>query len=97
MIRFILLQNRQGKTRLAKYYVPLEELRSTKLNTRDPKFTNFVEVSSSLSFYPHFLICEWRLIMCFMHLPCCFLPLLNCLSYYWISTVFGILRQFSCI
>jgi AP-2 complex subunit sigma-1 len=24
-IRFILLQNRQGKTRLAKYYVPLED------------------------------------------------------------------------
>uniref|UniRef100_A0A2P2MI89 Uncharacterized protein MANES_16G099600 n=1 Tax=Rhizophora mucronata TaxID=61149 RepID=A0A2P2MI89_RHIMU len=25
MIRFIVLQNRQGKTRLAKYYVPLED------------------------------------------------------------------------
>ncbi|KAL4185613.1 hypothetical protein AMTRI_Chr10g6850 [Amborella trichopoda] len=62
MIRFILLQNRQGKTRLAKYYVPLEEPEKHKVEyevhrlvvNRDPKFTNFVEVSSSLSFYPHF-------------------------------------------
>ncbi|KAK9791625.1 hypothetical protein WJX73_004579 [Symbiochloris irregularis] len=51
MIRFILLQNRAGKTRLAKYYIPLDE--SDKhgmeydvhrlISTRDPKFTNFVE------------------------------------------------------
>uniref|UniRef100_A0A7N0SZQ9 AP complex subunit sigma n=1 Tax=Kalanchoe fedtschenkoi TaxID=63787 RepID=A0A7N0SZQ9_KALFE len=52
MIRFILLQNRQGKTRLAKYYVPLEESEKHKVEyevhrlvvNRDPKFTNFVEV-----------------------------------------------------
>ncbi|KAL2653374.1 hypothetical protein R1flu_021502 [Riccia fluitans] len=51
MIRFILLQNRQGKTRLAKYYVPLEDSEKHKLEyevhrlvvNRDPKFTNFVE------------------------------------------------------
>ena len=30
-IRFILLQNRQGKTRLAKYYVPLEDSEKHKL------------------------------------------------------------------
>ncbi|TVU51371.1 hypothetical protein EJB05_02796 [Eragrostis curvula] len=53
MIRFILLQNRQGKTRLAKYYVPLEDSEKHKVEyevhrlvvNRDPKFTNFVEVS----------------------------------------------------
>mmetsp|Transcript_15036 Transcript_15036/g.25465 ORF Transcript_15036/g.25465 Transcript_15036/m.25465 type:complete len:143 (-) Transcript_15036:110-538(-) len=51
MIRFIVLQNRQGKTRLAKYYVPLEETEKHKLEyevhrlvvNRDPKFTNFLE------------------------------------------------------
>ncbi|KAL2241963.1 UNVERIFIED_CONTAM: AP-2 complex subunit sigma [Sesamum indicum] len=51
MIRFILLQNRQGKTRLAKYYIPLEESEKHKVEyevhrlvvNRDPKFTNFVE------------------------------------------------------
>lgn len=30
-IRFILLQNRQGKTRLAKYYIPLEDTEKHKL------------------------------------------------------------------
>ena len=52
MIRFILLQNRAGKTRLAKYYIPLEESEKHGLehdvhrliSTRDPKYTNFVEV-----------------------------------------------------
>ncbi|KAF1886349.1 hypothetical protein Lal_00045581 [Lupinus albus] len=51
MIRFILLQNRQGKTRLAKYYVPLEDSEKHKVEyevhrlvvNRDPKHTNFVE------------------------------------------------------
>ncbi|KAL0644557.1 hypothetical protein Bca4012_042847 [Brassica carinata] len=51
LIRFILLQNRQGKTRLAKYYVPLEESEKHKVEyevhrlvvNRDSKFTNFVE------------------------------------------------------
>ncbi|CAN0906310.1 AP-2 complex subunit sigma, partial [Linum grandiflorum] len=51
MIRFILLQNRQGKTRLAKYYVPLEDSEKHRVEyevhrlvvNRDPKFTNFVE------------------------------------------------------
>ncbi|CAI5535811.1 unnamed protein product [Closterium sp. Naga37s-1] len=51
LIRFIFLQNRQGKTRLAKYYVPLEDSEKHKLEFevhrlvvhREPKFTNFVE------------------------------------------------------
>ena len=51
-IRFILLQNRQGRTRLAKYYVPLDDGEKRKLEqdihrlvvNRDPKATNFVEV-----------------------------------------------------
>jgi AP-2 complex subunit sigma-1 len=52
MIRFILLQNRAGKTRLAKYYVPVSDSEKRKLEYdvhrlivgRDPKYTNFVEV-----------------------------------------------------
>jgi len=51
MIHFLLLQNRQGKTRLAKYYSAFEheekrqlEIEVHKLITkRDPKFTNFIE------------------------------------------------------
>jgi AP-2 complex subunit sigma-1 len=51
MIRFILLQNRAGKTRLAKYYIPFDDTEKHRTNdevhrliaTRDPKFTNFVE------------------------------------------------------
>lgn len=49
-------QNRAGKTRLAKYYVPLGDGEKHSLeydvhrliSTRDPKFTNFVEVKSTL-------------------------------------------------
>uniref|UniRef100_A0A7S0QNY9 AP complex subunit sigma n=1 Tax=Pyramimonas obovata TaxID=1411642 RepID=A0A7S0QNY9_9CHLO len=59
MIRFILLQNRQGKTRLAKYYVPLEETEKHKLEyevhrlvvNRDPKFTNFLEFRTNKIIY----------------------------------------------
>ena len=52
MIRFILLQNRQGRTRLAKYYVSYSDTEKHKIEhethrivaQRDQKFTNFVEV-----------------------------------------------------
>lgn len=56
MIRFFLLQNRQGKTRLSKWYVvPPDDSERAKMEadvnqvvvTRDRKFTNFVE-------YQHF-------------------------------------------
>ena len=51
-IRFLLLQNRAGKTRLAKYYTPVVEGDKSKLEyevhraivNRDPKHTNFSEV-----------------------------------------------------
>jgi AP-2 complex subunit sigma-1 len=47
-----LLQNRQGKTRLSKWYVAIEEPEKRKIENevhrlvtaRDNKFTNFVEV-----------------------------------------------------
>jgi len=51
MIQYLLLQNRQGKTRLSKYYRAYTDAEKTKLEgevhrivtTRDAKFTNFVE------------------------------------------------------
>lgn len=53
MIRFILLQNRQGKTRLSRWYVAYNEADRKKIETethrtivqRDNKMTNFLEVS----------------------------------------------------
>ncbi|KAF3504816.1 hypothetical protein F2Q69_00041444 [Brassica cretica] len=56
--------NRQGKTRLAKYYVPLEESEKHKVEyevhrlvvNRDSKFTNFVESGSLLLLKSHSLI-----------------------------------------
>ena len=52
MIRFFLLQNKQGKTRLSKWYIsPPEDSERIKMEadinriivSRDKKFTNFVE------------------------------------------------------
>ena len=53
MIRFLLLQNRAGKTRLAKYYIAMDDTEKRKLEyevhrlvvNRDPKHTNFAEVT----------------------------------------------------
>ncbi|GET92292.1 clathrin coat assembly protein AP17, putative [Leishmania tarentolae] len=50
MIHFILLQNRMGKTRLAKFYIPVDDARQAQIkrqvhvivNTRDTHSTNFV-------------------------------------------------------
>lgn len=51
MIHFILLQNRMGKTRLCKWYVPCEDAEKERqktdihrlVNARESRFTNFVE------------------------------------------------------
>lgn len=60
MIHFFLVQNRQGKTRLSKWYSPFDDAEKRKLqeeihrivNSREAKFTNFVEVLLYLLFTP---------------------------------------------
>jgi len=59
MIRFLLLQNRAGKTRLAKYYIPLDDSGKRGVEyevhrliaSRDPKHTNFVEFKGNKIIY----------------------------------------------
>ena len=59
-IRFILLQNRQGKTRLSRWYVSYndDERRKIEVEThraivaRDNKMTSFLEVSERLRSQP---------------------------------------------
>eukprot|EP00831_Metopus_contortus_P072046 TRINITY_DN65795_c0_g1_i1.p1 TRINITY_DN65795_c0_g1~~TRINITY_DN65795_c0_g1_i1.p1 ORF type:complete len:143 (+),score=14.68 TRINITY_DN65795_c0_g1_i1:183-611(+) len=54
MIRFVLLQNRQGKTRFTRWYVPEKEKEKQKMEreihrlvvSRDVKHTNFIEYRS---------------------------------------------------
>ena len=59
MIRFLLIQNRQGKTRLSKWYVPIPEEEQRvieadihrQVTQRDPKYTNFIEYEVKESMY----------------------------------------------
>mmetsp|Transcript_8124 Transcript_8124/g.16252 ORF Transcript_8124/g.16252 Transcript_8124/m.16252 type:complete len:143 (+) Transcript_8124:58-486(+) len=54
MIRFFLLQNRQGKTRLSKWYFPVAEAEKKRIESevhrmvvsRDRKYTNFIEYNN---------------------------------------------------
>ena len=62
MIRFLLVQNRQGKTRISRWYVNYEEKEKQKLlldihraiTSRDSRFTNFIEFLNYKIVYKRF-------------------------------------------
>lgn len=69
-IRFVLLQNRQGKTRLSKWYVHYDDNEKVKLQSeihrmivmRDSKQTNFLEFKNFKIIYKryaglYFILC----------------------------------------
>jgi hypothetical protein len=59
MIKEILLQNRMGKTRLSRWYLPYDDAEKNKIcedvhrivSSRDPKFANFVEFGTGKIIY----------------------------------------------
>ncbi len=62
MIRFLLVQNRQGKTRISRWYVNYDEKEKQKLlldvhraiTSRDSRFTNFIEFLNYKIVYKRF-------------------------------------------
>ena len=62
MIRFMLVQNRQGKTRLSRWYVNFSEAEKQRLQldihrlviSRDSRFTNFIEFLNYKIVYKRF-------------------------------------------
>ena len=84
MIRFFLLQNRAGKTRLAKYYSPFNDDDKSRMEdevhrmiaTRDLKFTSFIEARKTTlkpPLEPIIYSQTSHRLKIFPHMPCPFL------------------------